>query len=822
MENQRDRIIPVFIEEEMRDSYIDYSMSVIVSRALPDVRDGLKPVHRRVLYGMHDLGLRPNSTYKKSARIVGEVLGKYHPHGDSAVYDSMVRMVQDFSLRYPLVDGQGNFGSVDGDSPAAMRYTEVRLTKIAEEILRDLDKDTVDFVSNFDETLKEPTVMPSVLPNLLVNGASGIAVGMATNMPPHNLGEVVDALVALIGRPNLTIDTLMQYIKGPDFPTSAIIYGDLGIEEAYRSGRGRVVIRARANIETVKGGRENIIIRELPYQVNKANLIEKIAELVRARKIEGITEARDESDRDGMRVVLELRRDVTAEVILNQLYKHTQMQVTFGVIMLALVNGAPKVLNLKEILEHFIDFRHEVVVRRTKFDLDKAEKRAHILEGLKICLDNIDEIVSIIKKSRNPESARNALIKRFKLSLIQAQAILDMRLQRLTGLERKKIEDEYLQIIKLIEKLNSLLDSKPKRMQVIKEELVEIREKYADDRRTEIISETEEFKIEDMIAEEDMVITISHTGFIKRFPVTSYRRQLRGGRGSTGAATKEEDFIEHLFVASTHHYILFFTNKGRCYWLKVHELPQAGRATKGRAIVNLLQLTKDERIAAFISVKEFKDQYLVMATKRGLIKKTLLSAYGHPRKGGINAISIRPDDDLIDAQLSDGSHDILLATHRGYSIRFHESETRDMGRTASGVRGIKLSEDDFVVGMVIIKRDCTVLVVTEKGYGKRTDIKEYRVSHRAGKGVFTIKVNDKIGNMLSLKEVIDDDDIMIITSNGIVMRQNVKKITIQGRNTQGFRLIKLDEDDKVADIARVIKEDDERVAELTGETEEDE
>ncbi|MFQ5752877.1 MAG: DNA gyrase subunit A, partial [bacterium] len=624
------------------------------------------------------------------------------------------------------------------------------------------------------------------------------------------LGEVIDALIALINRPNLTINSLMQYIKGPDFPTSAIIYGDEGIDEAYRSGRGRIIIRARANIETLKGGRENIVISELPYQVNKANLLEKIAELVRERKIEGISEARDESDRDGTRVVLELKRDVPAEVILNQLYKHTQMQVTFGVIMLALVNGAPKVLNLKEILEHFINFRHEVVVRRTKFELDKAEKRAHILEGLKICLDNIDEIVNIIKKSRNPEKARHALIKRFKLSEIQAQAILDMRLQRLTGLERKKIEDEYLQIIKLIEKLRSLLESRPKRMQLIKDELLEIKEKYADDRRTEIISETEEFTIEDMIAEEDMVITISHSGFIKRFPVTSYRRQLRGGRGATGATTKEEDFVEHLFVASTHHYILFFTNKGRCYWLKVHEIPQAGRATKGRAIINLLRLSKDERIAAFINVKEFKDDfYLVMATKQGLIKKTRLSAYSHRRQGGINAISIRPEDALIEAKLSDGSHDILLGTHKGLSIRFHENEVRDMGRTAAGVKGIKLGKDDFVVGMVVIKREGTVLVVTEKGYGKRTDIKEYRVSHRAGKGIFTIKVNEKIGDMLSLKEVIDEDDIMIITSKGIVIRQSVKKITIQGRNTQGFRLIKLDEEDQVADIARVIKEEEE-------------
>ncbi len=811
MEIQRDRIVPVFIESEMKESYIDYSMSVIVARALPDVRDGLKPVHRRVLYGMSDLGLRPGSAYKKSARIVGEVLGKYHPHGDTAVYDSMVRMVQEFSLRYPLVDGQGNFGSVDGDSPAAMRYTEARLARIAEEVLRDIDKDTVDFVPNFDESLTEPTVLPSVLPNLLVNGSSGIAVGMATNIPPHNLGEVIDALSALITRPNLTVESLMSYIKGPDFPTAGIIYGDVGIDEAYRTGRGRVIVRARAGLETDKGGRgrESIVISELPYQVNKANLIEKIAELAREKKVEGISEVRDESDRDGMRVVIELKRDVPAEIILNQLYKHTQMQVTFGVIMLALVNGAPKVLNLKEMLEHFIEFRHEVVVRRTKFDLDKAEKRAHILEGLKICLDHIDEIVALIKKSKDPDAAREGLMKRFKLSEVQAQAILDMRLQRLTGLERKKVEDEYLETIKLIEKLRSLLESRPKRMQLIKEELLELKEKYGDARRTEIVKETEEFTIEDMIAEEDMVITISHAGFIKRFPVTNYRRQLRGGRGSTGAATKEEDFIEHLFVASTHHYILFFTNIGRCYWMKVHEIPQAGRATKGRAIVNMLQLSKDERIAAFVNVKDFdKNLNVVMATKQGVIKKTELSAYSNPRRGGINAITIKKGDDLIDAKITDGSHDILLGTQKGMAIRFHESEVREMGRTAAGVRGIRIGKGDAVVGMVVIKRKGTVLVVTEDGYGKRTDIKEYRVSHRGGKGILTVKVTSKSGRMVAIMDVIDDDDIMIITSNGVVIRQSVKKLRTQGRNTQGFRLIKLDPKDKVGDVARVVKEED--------------
>lgn len=793
----------------MQNSYLNYSMSVIVSRALPDVRDGLKPVHRRVLYGMSELGLRPGSGYKKSARIVGEVLGKYHPHGDTAVYDSMVRMVQDFSLRYPLVDGQGNFGSVDGDSAAAMRYTEARMTRIAQEILRDLDKDTVDFVPNFDESLTEPTVMPSVLPNLLVNGSSGIAVGMATNIPPHNLGEVIDALVAMIANPDLTVEDLMTHIKGPDFPTAGIIYGDVGIDEAYRTGRGRVVIRARANIEISKNDRESIIVNELPYQVNKARLMEKIAELVRDKKIVGINDIRDESDRDGMRIYIELKRDAPSATILNQLFKHTQMQTTFGVNMLALVNGAPKVLTLKEMLGHFIEFRHEVVVRRAQFELDKAGKRAHILEGLKICLDNIDKIVALIKQSKNPEAAKEGLMKQFKLSEIQAQAILDMRLQRLTGLERKKIEDEYLEVIKTMEQLKSLLASKEKRMQLIKEELLEIREKYADERRTEIIRVTEEFSVEDMIAEEDMVITISHAGFIKRIAVTTYRSQLRGGRGMTAASTREEDFVEHLFIASTHQYMLFFTTKGRCHWLKVHEIPQAGRATKGRAIVNLLQLSKEEGIAAFISIKEFDpDLFLVMATKLGIVKKTSLAAYSKPRKGGINAIGIREGDDLIDAIISNGNHDILLGTRKGMSIRFHEKEVRDMGRTASGVRGIRIGKDDYVVGMVVIKREGTVLVVTEKGLGKRTDLKEYRVSHRGGKGVFTIKVTEKTGEMVALKEVVDEDDIMIITDKGVVIRQSVSRLKTQGRNTQGFRLIRLDADAKVADVARVVKEEE--------------
>ena len=810
MDIKKERIVPVYIEEEMKKSYIDYSMSVIVSRALPDVRDGLKPVHRRVLYGMHELGLRPNAAYKKSARIVGEVLGKYHPHGDTAVYDTMVRMVQDFSLRYPLVDGQGNFGSIDGDSPAAMRYTEARLTPIAEEILRDLEKDTVDFAPNFDESLKEPTVMPAQLPNLLVNGSSGIAVGMATNIPPHNLREVVDALILLIDKPDSKIEDLMKIIKGPDFPTGAIIYGKAGIDEAYRSGRGRIVVRAKANIETGRSGKNSIVITEVPYMVNKANLIEKMAGLVNDKKLEGITEIRDESDKDGLRVVIELRRDAQAPIILNQLYHHTQMQVTFGVIMLALVDGAPVVLNLKQMLQHFIDFRHEIVVRRTKFDLDKAEKRAHILEGLKIALDHLDEIIALIRKSRDPETAKNGLMRTFKLSEIQAQAILDMRLQRLTGLERKKIETEYLETIKLINKLKAILASKTMRMQIIVDELTGLKEKYGDDRRTEIILKTEEFTIEDIIAEEDMVITISHTGFIKRFPVSGYRRQSRGGTGHSGVSTKEEDFIEHLFIASTHHYMLIFTNLGRCYWLKVYEIPQAGKGSKGRAIVNLINIEKDENIAAIVNVRQFDDaHYVIMATQRGVVKKTVLSAFGNPRKGGINAMNVRPEDKLIEAKITDGSQEIFLGTHFGKAIRFLESDVRDMGRQATGVSGIRLAKNDYVVGMVTVRSDTTLLVITEKGYGKRTPIKEYRMTRRGGKGVVTVNTTERVGKMIAIKDIVEDDDLMIITTSGNVIRQPVKQIRETGRATQGIRLIRLTGNDQIADVARIIKENGE-------------
>jgi len=807
MEIKRERVLPVYIEEEMKESYIDYSMSVIVSRALPDVRDGLKPVHRRVMYGMHELGLRSNAAYKKCARIVGEVLGKYHPHGDAAVYDTMVRLVQDFSLRYPLINGQGNFGSLDGDAPAAMRYTEAKLTPIAEELLRDLDKDTVAFVPNFDESLKEPLVLPSILPNLLINGSSGIAVGMATNIPPHNLPEVVDALIAMINKANMKVDEIMEIITGPDFPTGAIIYGEEGIDEAYRSGRGRIIVRARANVESVPGGRNRIVITEIPYMVNKANLIEKIAHLVNEKKIEGIAEVRDESDKDGLRIVIELKRDVQETVLLNQLYRHTQMQVTFGVIMLALVDGVPVVLNLKQMLQYFIDFRHEVVVRRTRFDLDKAEKRAHILEGLKIALDHIDEIIALIKKSRNPETARQGLMRKFKLSEIQAQAILDMRLQRLTGLERKKIEDEYKETLKLISKLKAILDTRSLRMQIIKDELTALKEKYGDERRTEIITKTEEFSIEDMIAEEDMVITISHFGFIKRFPVSGYRRQSRGGTGHSGASTKVEDFIEHLFIASTHHYVLIFTDKGRCYWLKVYEIPQAGKGSKGRAIVNLLKIQRNEKIAAIVNVKGFDDDhFVIMATNKGLVKKTVLSAFGNPRKGGINAINIREEDDLIGAKLTDGNQEIVLGTYFGKAIRFHESDVRDMGRQATGVTGISLASKDYVVGMVTVRKESTLLVVTEKGYGKRTPIKEYRLTRRGGKGIVTVNATERVGKMVSIKEVVEDDDVMIITTKGNVIRQAVKQISKTGRATQGVRLIRLTANDKIGDVTRIVKE----------------
>ena len=804
-----EKVVPVSLEEEMKTSYIDYAMSVIVARALPDVRDGLKPVHRRVLFGMHELGVPYNKPYKKSARIVGEVLGKYHPHGDTAVYDSMVRMVQDFSLRYPLVDGQGNFGSIDGDSPAAMRYTEARLARIADEMLRDLDKNTVAFATNFDESLQEPTVLPSYLPNLLVNGASGIAVGMATNIPPHNLGEIVDGLVAIIDKPKTTPEELIKIVKAPDFPTGGIIYGYEGVKEAFLTGRGRIVIRAKANIETLKNDRENIIITELPYQVNKAVLIEKIAELVRDGKIDGISNIRDESDRDGMRVVIELKRDGQPALTLNQLFKHTAMQVTFGVIMLALVNGVPKVLTLQQMMQHFLNHRMDVLIKRTKFDLEAAERRAHILEGYIIALDNIDAVIQTIKKSRDVETAKNNLMKKFKLSEIQAKAILDMRLQRLTGLERQKIEDEYKETIKFIEKQKGILNNEKRRWTIIKDELLALRERYADERRTSIERELKEFSLEDIIAEEDVVVTISHAGLIKRFPVSGYRRQGRGGKGVTGAGTREEDFIEHMFIASTHHFIMFFTDRGKCYWLKVHEIPEGGRATKGRSILNLIEKDKEEKITAFVSVKEFvDDKFIVMATERGTIKKTVLSAYSNIRRGGINAIKLAAGDRLIEAKLSEGKNEIIIGTRNGMATRFNEKDVRNMGRTATGVRGIRLRKGDVVIGMIVVRNATTLMVVTEKGFGKRSEIEDYRLSRRGGKGVITVKTSDRNGKLIAMKEVNDGDELVIITTQGMVIRQSVKDLRVMGRNTQGVRLIRLNEGDDIADIARVIPEEE--------------
>ncbi len=811
MATTNEKIIPVDIEEEMKGSYIDYSMSVIVARALPDVRDGLNPVHRRVLFGMNELGLMPNRAYKKSARIVGEVLGKYHPHGDSSVYDTIVRMAQDFSLRYPLVDGQGNFGSVDGDSPAAMRYTEVRMTRVAEEMLKDIEKNTVNFTPNFDDTLQEPSVLPANVPNLLVNGASGIAVGMTTNIPPHNLTEVIDGVIAMIADRSIDNDKLMKYIKAPDFPTGGIIYGYEGVREAYKTGRGKITLRAKASIETAKNDRQSIIVSEIPYQVNKATLIEKIAELVRDKKIEDISGVNDESDRDGMRIVVDLKRDANASVVLNNLYKHTQMQTTFGIIMLALVDGRPQVLQLKDTLNHFIEHRNEVVVRRSKFDLETAEKRAHILEGYIIALDNIDAIIKLIKASKDTETAKQGLMKKFKLSEIQAQAILDMRLQRLTGLERKKIEDEYKELIKLINKLKAILGSKQLQLQIIKEELLMIKDKFGDERRTEIVMTQTEFKIEDMIAEEDVVITISHGGYIKRFPVSGYRRQSRGGKGVTGAASREDDFVEHMFIASTHNYILFFTDKGKCYWLKVFEVPEGGRTSKGKAITNLIAKEADENITAFLSVKEFNEnQFVFMVTEEGQMKKTSLTEFSNPRKSGIGAISLDKNDLLCDVKLTDGTHELVIGTHEGIAIRFPESEVRAMGRGASGVRAIRLSNGDRVIGAVSLKRTkTTILVATENGFGKRSDLSQYRVSHRGGKGIATLKANEKTGKMIAIKEVQDTDDIVVVTSSGMVIRQRAEDIRVSGRNTSGVRLIRLGAKDAVTAIAIVTSEDEE-------------
>jgi len=765
---EREKIVPVYIEEEMKSSYIDYSMSVITARALPDVRDGLKPSNRRILVAMNDLNLAPGRPHRKCAKIAGDTSGNYHPHGEQVVYPTLVRMAQDFNMRYMLVDGQGNFGSIDGDAPAAMRYTEARLAPLAVEILEDLEKETVDFVPNYDDTRKEPTVLPGKFPNLICNGASGIAVGMATNIPTHNLGEVVDALVALIDNPETEDDKLLDYVSGPDFPTGGIIYGRRGIVEAYQTGRGRIILRAKANIEKQKSGKENIIVTEIPYQINKSNLLERIAQLVRDKHIEGISDLRDESDRDGMRIVVELRKDAPTEIVLNQLFKHTQMQTTFGVIMLALVDGQPQVLNLKQLLLHFIDHRHDVVTKRTRFELKKAEHRAHILEGLKIALNHIDAVIKLIRGSKTPQDAKNGLMKKFKLSEIQAQAILDMRLQRLTGLEREKVEQEYLDVIKLIEKLKGILASKPKRMNIIKEELSELKKKYGDERRTEIREEEEEFTIEDLIAEEDMVITITHSGYIKRLSVSSYKRQSRGGRGVIGIETKEEDFVEHLFIASTHH-----------YWIKVHEIPVGGRLAKGKPVINMLDLGEEEKIAAFVPVREFdSEHFVVMASRNGVIKKTKLSAFSNPRRGGINAMNIPGDDNLIEIKITDGNCDIVLGTKEGQAIR--------------------------VIGMVVVKRDTTLLSVTENGYGKRSNISDYRVTNRGGKGVINIKATQRNGKVVTIKEVVDEDELMLITQKGIIIRQPVKQIKTIGRNTQGVKLINLDRGDKLVDVARVV------------------
>ena len=805
----RDNTLPRDIVDEMKESYLNYSMSVIVSRALPDVRDGLKPVHRRILFGMSELGSNWNRPYKKSARIVGDVLGKYHPHGDSSVYDALVRMAQSFSMRYRLVDGQGNFGSIDGDNAAAMRYTETRMTRMASEMLKDLDKDTVSWSPNFDETLKEPTVLPSTVPTLLVNGSEGIAVGMATKIPPHNLKEVVSGLIALIDNEDITTEEIMTHIKGPDFPTAGLIMGMDGLKDAYSTGRGKIKMRARAHIETNKNGKDSIIITEVTYQTNKSNLVEKIADLVRDKKIEGITDLRDESDKDGIRVVIETKRDAVPEVILNLLYKHTQLQDTFGIILLALVDGIPKIMPLKTILNHFVNFRHEIVVRRTEFDLREAEGRAHILEGLKIALDNIDEIIAIIRGSKDPSQAKEGLMNGFSLSEIQSQAILDMRLQRLTGLEVDKVVAEYREVIKVISHLKGILDSRSQRMDIIKSELLEVREQYGDDRRTEIIPVDSNFTMEDMIAEEEVVLTITHQGYIKRTALNTYRTQRRGGRGVQGAISKDEDFVEHLFIANTHNYMLFFTDQGKCYWLKVYDIPQGGRATRGRAVVNLIGCQAGEKVEAFVSVKEFDDQhYIVMATKNGIVKKTVLSAYGKPRKGGIYAIEIREGDKLIEARITNGENDILLGTYNGKSIRFSESNIRASGRKTMGVKGITLSsKEDYVIGMLVVRREGTILVATEKGMGKRTDVIQYRTQTRGGKGVMTMRCTEKTGKMVNIMEVVDSDDLIVITDSGVLMRQPVASIRTIGRVTQGVKLVKLDKGASISSITRVISED---------------
>ena len=811
-----ERIIPINIEDEMKSSYIDYSMSVIVSRALPDVRDGLKPVHRRVLFGMHDMGNVSTRAYKKSARIVGDVLGKLHPHGDSSVYDTMVRMAQDWSLRYTLIDGQGNFGSVDGDSPAAMRYTEVRMKKIAEEMVRDIDKETVDYQLNFDDTIQEPTVLPTRIPNLLVNGASGIAVGMATNMPPHNLTESVNATIAYIENNDIDIDGLMTHIKAPDFPTGGVIYGYDGVRDAFHTGRGRIVMRAKATIEEVNG-RDCVIVNEIPYQVNKAEMIRKTADLVNDKKLEGIADIRDESDRNGMRIVYVLKRDAVPNVVLNKLFKYTQLQSSFSVNNIALVNGRPEMLNVKDMIHHFVNHRHDVVVRRTKYDLSQAEKRAHVLEGLLIAIDNLDAVIKLIRASKTVDEARDGLVKSFKLSELQAKAILELRLQKLTGLERNKLKSEFAELMEKIAYLNRILGEEDLRMSIIKEELVEIRDKYGDDRRSEIEYAGGDMRIEDMIADEDVVITISHLGYVKRTPLTEYRTQARGGVGSRGAKTRDADFIEHVFVASNHNYLLLFTELGRCFWLRGFEIPEGTRTSKGKAIVNLINIPSDDKVRAFVNTKDIKDEeyvnnhYIVLCTTKGVIKKTTLEAYSRPRSNGINAITVREGDTLLEARLTNGNHEILMAIRSGKAIRFPEGKVRPMGRNASGVRAMRLdTENDVVVGMVCVEDNQeTILVVSENGYGKRTLVDDYRITNRGGKGVKTINITEKTGPLVAIKIVTDDDDLMITTKNGIMIRMDMSSLRVMGRATQGVKVINLKSGVIIASVAKVPHSDEE-------------
>jgi len=819
-----EKIVIVNIENQMKSAYIDYSMSVIVARALPDVRDGLKPVHRRVLFGMYELGVLSNRSYKKSARIVGEVLGKYHPHGDTSVYDAMVRMAQEWILRYPLVDGQGNFGSMDGDNAAAMRYTEARLQKIAEEIIADIEKDTVDFQLNFDDTLKEPTVMPSRIPNLLLNGASGIAVGMATNMAPHNLTEVVDGIIAYIDNREITIDELMQYIKAPDFPTGGVIYGHEGVKDAFLTGRGRIVIRGETTIETDDHGKDMIIVTSIPYQVNKAEMIKKTVDLINDKKIEGITEIREESDRSGIRIVYELRRDAITKVVLNKLYQLTPLQNAFNVNNIALVKGRPVMLNLKDMIVHFVEHRHNVIVRRTQFDLNEAEKRAHILEGLLIALDNLDAVITLIRASKTPDEARTGLMESFALSEIQAKAILDMRLQRLTGLERDKIREEYDELMKLIAYLKSVLADESLRMQIIKDELIEIREKYGDERKTQIIYNASDFKIEDTIVDENVVITISHLGYIKRTPLSEYRKQNRGGKGMKGSDVRDEDFLEHLFVATNHNYLLLFTERGKCFWMRAFEIPEGSKASKGRAIQNLMSIEPDDKVKAYINVKDLKDEeyinnnFIILATQKGTIKKTSLKAYSRPRLSGINAITINEGDTLLEAKLTQGEDEMILALKSGRAIRFNEKTVRPMGRNAAGVRGVRLAnESDEVVGMICIEKEkkSDILVVSENGYGKRSDLDDYRITNRGGKGVKTLNITDKTGALIAIKDVTDADDLMIINRSGIIIRTGVAELRVMGRATQGVRLIRINEGDAIAAVTKVEVEEEEEI-ELDG------